>query len=184
MKEEKEEIVKDGLKFKTLWTIYKWKDPKDEISAFLQHGGKIEDAISLFGKPFGIESIEGNLALNEGIGELLDLICGLGSPTKWDSTHAYLGVGENSTTEAATQTGLQGSTTTFKGMDSTFPSRSGQTVTWQATFGSGDANIHWQEYTVVNASSDTGKNLNRKVQDKSTKVTGESWTLVLQLTPA
>jgi hypothetical protein len=67
-------------------------------------------------------------------------------------------------------------------MDATYPQRSNQTAEWRATFGSSDANYAWEEYTVVNAASDTGKNLNRKTASKGTKASGESWVLSLQIT--
>jgi peroxiredoxin len=116
---------------------------------------------------------------------LIGLIAGTTGDTgsAWDNTHAYLGVGDSATAAVATQTGLQAATNkTYKAMDSTFPTRATQVCTWQATFASGDANYSWQEYTVVNASSDTGKNLNRVCADKGTKASGETWTLQLAIT--
>lgn len=178
------EIVKDSLKLKTFWQIYKWKDTGDKISAFLQQGGSIEQAIKAFGEPFGVEEIEGNLGLNEGIQLALEIIAGIDtSSAKWSNASAYLGVGDSNAAEAATQTGLQAATNkTYKVMDATYPQRTNQTLEWRATFGSADANYAWEEYTVVNASTDTGKNLNRKISSKGTKASGESWVLVLQIT--
>jgi hypothetical protein len=125
----------------------------------------------------------GNLGLQEGRAELIDIICGLGTPTKWDNTNARLGVGDSNTAPADTQTGLQAATNkTFKAMDATYPQRSAQTAEWRSTFGSSDANYSWQEYTVVNAADDSGKNLNRCTADKGTKASGESWVLSLKVT--
>ena len=56
-----------------------------------------------------ISEVIGNLLLNEGIGELLDLACGLGTPTAFSNANAYIGVGDSVTAEAATQTDLQAS---------------------------------------------------------------------------
>ena len=178
------EIVKDGLKLKTLWKIYKWKDENDEVSKFLQQGGSIAQAIKAFGEPFGIEEIQGNIALHEGLDELIDLICGVGTPVKWDNTNAYLGVGDSSTAEADTQTGLQAATNKlYKAMDATYPQKATQIAEWRSTFGSADANWAWEEYSVSNTSGgDSGKNLNRKIGAKGTKVAGESWTLSLKIT--
>jgi hypothetical protein len=129
------------------------------------------------------EKFDANLALNEGLQELIDLICGLGTPTKWDSGNARLGVGDSNTAAADSQTGLQAETNkTYKAMDASYPQRSSQTVEWRATFGSSEANYAWEEYTVVNAATDAGKNLNRKVACKGTKVSGETWMLSLQIT--
>ena len=71
---------------------------------------------------------------------------------------------------------------TFRDKAATYPQRSGTTVTFQSVFGSGDANYAWQEFTVSNASSGTGKNLNRKVSNQGTKASGQTWTVQLQIT--
>jgi hypothetical protein len=176
--------VKDKASWQTRWELTKFYDPKGVIAKNLREGSSMTEVMEQYKDAFlGVTEWQKNLALNEGLGELLDLILGLGSPVKWDNTHAYIGVGDSSTTEAATQTGLQASTNkTFKAMDTGYPQRNGQTAEWRATFGPDDANYHWQEYTVTNASDDTGKNLNRKVTDKGTKESGETWTLSVQIT--
>lgn len=150
----------EKIGWSTTWKIDKFHDPADKIAQALQAGLTLHDAETNYAGNFiGTETFHSNLALNEGLGELIDLICGLGSPTKWDNTHAYLGVGDSNTASEATQTGLQASTNkTFKPMDTNYPQRSNQTVEWRATFGSIDANYAWEEYTVVNASDDSGKN--------------------------
>jgi hypothetical protein len=176
----------DRITWKAVWHITKFKDPTDIIAKKLQAGLSTAQAKLQFAKDYlGSETIENNCCLNEGIGELLDLIAGLGNPTKYDNANAKLGVGDSSTAAIATQTGLQASTNkTFKAADATWPQRTNQTIEYRATFASGDANYSWQEYTIVNATDDTGKNLNRKCADKGTKVVGESWVLDLQITLA
>jgi hypothetical protein len=130
-----------------------------------------------------ISEVEGNMLLNEGIGELLDLACGLGTPTSFSNANAYIGVGDSTTAEAASQTDLQAaSNKTYKAMAASYPQRSAQTVTRRAVFGSADANYAWQEFSVANASSGTGKNLNRKVSNQGTKASGQTWTLDLAIT--
>lgn len=175
--------VKETIGFKTEWRIDKFKDSSNLIAEALCKGISFEEAVALAGENFlGSEIFEGNLSLNEGLAELIDTICGLGTPTKWDASNARLGVGDGTAAESATQTGLQGANKTFKAMDSGYPSRSSQTAEWRATFGSSDANYAWEEYTVVNAADDSGKNLNRKIASKGTKVSGESWVLSLKIT--
>jgi hypothetical protein len=175
--------VKDKVSWRSVWRIAKFKDENGVIEDMLRKGAAVEDVIRKYPEAFiCIDEFDGNIALNEGLGELIDIICGLGTPTKWDATHAYLGVGDSNAAEAATQTGLQGTNKTFKAMDTGYPVRTNQTAEWRATFGSADANYRWYEYTVVNAADDTGKNLNRKVADKGTKNIGETWTLSLQIT--
>jgi hypothetical protein len=178
------EKTNDKISWIAKWRIDKFHDTSDEIAEALQNGLPIEAAQNRYGEAFVCsEEIDANLALNEGLGELIDLICGLGSPTKWDNTNARLGVGDSNTASDPAQTGLQATTNkAFKAMDDTWPQRVNQTVEWRATFGSTEANYNWQEYTVVNANNDTGKNLNRKVSDKGTKASGETWTLSLQIT--
>jgi hypothetical protein len=178
------EIEKEKIGWKARWRIDKFKDPTGEVARKLQAGMRIAEAVNLHAQAFiGTEEFESNIALNEGLQELIDIICGLGTPTKWDNSNARLGVGDSNAAESASQTGLQASTNkTFKTMDTSYPSRTNQTAEWRATFGSSEANYAWEEYTVVNASSDTGKNLNRKTSSKGTKASGETWTLSLQIT--
>ncbi len=178
------EKTNERIAWKAKWRIDKFQDSTSEVAKALQAGLPTETAVNLYGDVFvGTEKFDCNIALNEGLQELIDIICGLGTPTKWDASNARLGVGDSSTTETATQTGLQASTNkTFKAMDSGYPQRTNQTVEWRSTFGSDEANYAWEEYTVVNAASDAGKNLNRKTASKGTKASGETWTLNLQIT--
>jgi hypothetical protein len=178
------EKTTDRVCWKAKWQIDKFRDLENKIAEAMQAGLRLDEALRLFSDAYmGREEIESNIALNEGLQELIDNICGLGTPTKWDSSNARLGVGDSNTAEASSQTGLQSSANkTFKAMDSTYPQRSNQTAEWRATFGSSDANYAWEEYTIVNASDDTGKNLNRKTSSKGTKASGESWTLSLKIT--
>jgi len=177
------QTVKDSVgPWKAKWIRYNWGEVPEEVYRALRNGASINEIIERFGIKPDISIHEGNVGLNEGIQELIDIICGLGSPTKWDNTNARLGVGDSNAAESASQTGLQGTNKAFKGMDSGYPARDGQTAKWRATFGGTEANFHWQEFTVVNAADDSGKNLNRKVADKGTKASGETWTLELQIT--
>jgi hypothetical protein len=174
----------DKIGWKARWRINKFHDPDDMIAEGLRSGLGMSEALQLHREAFlGTEEWNANIALNEGLQELIDIICGLGTPTKWDNTNARLGVGDSNTAEAATQTGLQAATNkTYKAMDASYPQRTNQTAEWRATFSSSDANYAWEEYTVVNATSDSGKNLNRKISSKGTKASGETWTLSLQIT--
>jgi hypothetical protein len=176
--------VEEEIGWKAQWRIHRFKDASGEIARALQAGIPVEKATRMFNTAFlGKEDFEDNIGLNEGLGELIDIICGLGTPVKWDNTNARLGVGDSNVAENASQTGLQAATNkTWKAMDTSYPQRSAQTAEWRATFGSSDANYAWEEYTVVNAADDSGKNLNRKVASKGTKASGETWTLSLKIT--
>ena len=160
-----EKIDSEKINMHKKWTIHRYANDKD-----------FKD-----GKFYNKSEFEGNVLLNEGITELAKLLIG-DTADAYSNANAYLGVGESTTSAAATQTGLLGSSKTYKGMETSYPSIASQTVTWRAVFGSSDANNAWQEFTVVNASTDTGDNLNRKVSDQGTKVSGQTWTLDLEIT--
>jgi hypothetical protein len=159
--------IGDQVRYRTEWRIRKYAS--DEDYADLQH--------------YSEEVVDGNLMLNEGIGEMLDLLIGAGSPTTFANASAYIGVGDSNAVESASQTDLQAATNkTYKAMAASYPSRSGQTVTWRAVFAAADANYAWAEFTIANASSGTGKNLNRKVSAQGTKTSGQTWTVDLAIT--
>jgi hypothetical protein len=175
--------ISEKVSWKTQWRISKFKDPDNMIAAMLQQGAKIEDAARQFPEAFlGEERFEGNIALNEGLQLLINLIAGTGTGTPWNATNAYLGVGDGTASESADQTGLQGTNKQYKAMDSGYPARTNQTCEWRATFAGTDANFAWNEFTVANGNSDSAVNLNRKVVSKGTKSSGETWTLSLQIT--
>lgn len=160
------EAIKENAK----WTIERYADDK----AYRKR------------KPYSISEFLGNCLLNEGIDEIEKLICKTGA-TQYDGTNARLGVGDDNTAAVATQTSLQaaedaGTHKLWKAMDATYPTVGSQIMTFKSTFGSADANFSWQEFTVVNAANDDGKNLNRKVSDQGTKASGQTWVLTLTIT--
>jgi hypothetical protein len=174
----------DKIGWKAQWRIDKFRDPTGEVAQALQRGLTIMEALKLYGEAYlGKVELDANLALNEGLAELIDLAFGLGTPTAFDTDNGYLGVGDSNTAASATQTGLQAaSNKLYKVFDDTYPTRTNQTVEARATFGSAEANFAWEEYTLANGNSDSAKNLNRKVESKGTKASGETWTLSLQIT--
>lgn len=159
-------MLHDQMKYRTQWKIKRYAD----------------DAAFARGEHFSESVIDGNLLLNEGIGELWDIAINAGTPTKFDNTNARLGVGDSSTAEAATQTDLQAATNkTYKAMSASYPQRTAQTVTWRSVFASGDANYAWNEFCVDNGGTAL-KTLNRKVSAQGTKASGQTWTLDLSIT--
>ncbi len=151
---------------KTVWTIHRYAN--DEKFAA--------------NNPYSISTIKENVLLNEGITELLKLLTG-DTATAYDNSNARLGVGDSSTAENATHTGLQAATNKlWKGMEATYPQIAAQTVTFRAVFTTSEANYSWQEFTVTNAADDSGDNLNRKISDQGTKTAGQTWTLDLAIT--
>lgn len=152
---------------------------------------------SIVGPPEEMQEVYGNLLLNEGIQLLQDLTMKATTPVSnqtatnyWSLTNSYLGVGDSATAEAATQVELQAASNRFyKVMNATYPSRSSQTVSFQADFTTAEANYVWSEWavsagatTASGAGFTTGTtNLNRKVAALGTKSTG-TWTLTAQIT--
>lgn len=125
---------------------------------------------------------ENNLLLNAGITALLNLLIGA-SETAFNNANAYIGVGDSTTTAAASQTALQASSNKdFQGMETSFPSVSGQTVTFKSEWGSSEGNFAWNEWTIASGSSDSADNLNRKVAALGTKASGSTWTLTVTIT--
>lgn len=128
------------------------------------------------------EVIEGseNLLLNEGITRLLNLLTGT-TTNPYSNANARLGVGNSTTAAAASQTALQGGSTLYKAMDATYPSVSGQVVTFRSTFTGLEANFAWEEFSIDNGSG-PNENLNRKVQALGTKASGATWVLTVTIT--
>jgi len=154
------------IRYRPLWRITKYASDEDFRA----------------GKAFARSEFEGNLLLNEGITALLNLLVGA-AETAFSEANSYLAVGDSTTAASASQTGLQAATNKlYKAVESGYPSTSGQTVTWRAIFGSGDANFSWQEFSVASGNSDAADNLNRKVSDQGTKASGQTWTLDLDIT--
>jgi hypothetical protein len=158
-------MIADKLAWKPKWIIKKFENDTEY---------KNKNA-------YEVNEIEGNLLLNEGITELLNLLTGIGGTT-FSNGNAYIGVGDDATAESAAQTGLIGTNKLYKQMDVSFPSVTNQTVTFESTFTALEANFHLQEFTVANGSSNSAKNLNRKVSDQGTKTSGQTWVVTLQIT--
>lgn len=133
-------------------------------------------------KPYETIEREFNCLLNEGIGELIDLICGLGTPTKWDEDNARIGVGDDATAPAAADTGLKGTNKLWKAMNTGYPQKSGQQSIFQSDFIDGEAEYAWLEETIVNTADDDGKNLCRQNTNLGTKPSGQTWRLTGTIT--
>ena len=170
-------MVEEKFSYRTQWIVRRYADD----AAFV--AGEATEVVDAQGIVLpAVSEIEGNLLLNEGIALLLDLLIGAGG-TAYNNANSYIGVGDSSTGESASQADLQAaSNKTYKAMEASYPSRSSQTVTWRSVFGSGDANFTWAEFTVANGSTGAGTNLNRKVSSQGTKASGQTWTIDLSIT--
>lgn len=122
--------------------------------------------------------------LNAGRNFLAQAMINDSSPTFFTNANAHLCVGDSSTAYAATQTDLQASTNKLrKAMDTSYPTRTDNALTFKSTFATGDANWEWIEWGVANASS-AGVLFNRKVESPTlgTKTSAQSWVLTATLT--
>lgn len=148
----------EKINWKVNWVIEKFKD----------------------GIKYAEESFDENILVNAGIQLMEDLLIGAGG-TVFSNANAHIGVGNSNTAAAAGQTDLQGASKTRKAMESGYPQRSGQTVSFRSVFGSSDANYAWEEFAIFNNAS-TGTMLNRRVENKGTKASGETWTVTCNIT--
>lgn len=174
----------DCAKFKVLWTLEKWHDTKN-------HGAGLPADEVIYAPR--------NLLVTGGINLMLNLLCGttfntgLSGFTTYGSGSAVLRVGDTSTAAASGDNnlggggGVQGTNWDESPMNASFPTVVVTTATWQATFGSTQANFQWNEVGVQNLpTGSTGPNsyirlLNHKVQNFGTKASGSTWTLTLTI---
>lgn len=144
----------------------------------------IEDVRRLDLRPYLVTEFEENIALNTGKAEIWALVIG-DSAAHFNNTNARIGVGDSSTAAANTQTDLQAAVNKAYGkMESSYPQQSTTTTTddtveFQSSFGSGDANFSWQEFVIKENTG--GVCLNRKVSNQGTKASGQTWLITLKL---
>jgi hypothetical protein len=152
--------------WKARWVCRKWNCEDDFVA------GKDPDEEIV---------VEGNILTTAGINKLWNLVVG-GASDYFNSSNSYIGVGDSTTAENASQTDLQATTNKFrKVVDSGYPQISGNLIRFQATFGSSEANFAWNEAGVFNAATG-GTMLNRKVVSLGTKSSGATWSLVVEIT--
>ena len=113
---------------------------------------------------------------------ICDAVSGIGSPTLFDNTNAYIGVGDGNAAFSAAQTDLQGTSKTRKAMEATYPDQSqgANVLRFKSSFGTGDANYAWQEWGVFNAAS-SGTMMNRKVESLGTKTSSQTWEFTVDI---
>jgi hypothetical protein len=112
---------------------------------------------------------------------LADAIIGGTSFAKLTSSTAYIGVGDGTAAFAKTQTDLQGTNKLRKVVDSGYPQRSGNQLTFRATFNTSEANFAWNEFGLFNASPG-GQMFARWLQSAGTKSSGAVWVATITIT--
>lgn len=132
-------------------------------------------------KSYKTTKFKKNILVNAGINLMEALLIG-GGGTVYSNANAYIGVGDSTTAEAASQTDLQAATNKLRvAMNATFPTQASQVLTFQSDFTSAQANYAWQEFAVFNAST-AGTMLNRKVSAQGTKTSGQTWRVTITIT--
>jgi hypothetical protein len=133
-------------------------------------------------KPFDVVEWDGNCLLTEGIALLQSLLTG-GAGTAYAQASTYLGVGDSATAADPAQTGLLAVTNkAYVACEAAYPTIVGSKTTWRGIFTSLVANYAWNEFTISNANSNSGVNLNRAVIAQGTKTSGQTWTLDVEIT--
>ena len=99
------------------------------------------------------------------------------------SANCYLGVGESTNAVADAQADLEGSTKTYKGMETTYPTVATNVNVFRAVFDLAEANNAWEEWGIFNGNNPpTADMLLRKVDSIGTKTSAEAWQLTLTIT--
>lgn len=113
-----------------------------------------------------------NLLLTSGVTLIWNLVVGAAG-TPFNAANARLAIGTSTTAAAASQTTLVAEAA--RQIVDSAPTVSTNQVSFVATFGTGSANVSWQETCVVNAAT-AGTLMNRLVANFGTKTSSASWT--------
>lgn len=133
-------------------------------------------------KPFEISTVKENIVLDAGREEIVKLLTGVGG-TAYSNTNAKIYVGDNTTAENASQTGVLATTNkAYAGMVTGYPTVSGGVATFQAVFGEDAANFEIRELSVTNGSGVGAIALNRRVSDLGRKAQGTVWNVTATIT--
>jgi len=134
------------------------------------------------GKHYDVAHAGGNIVTDSGANAMLKLITGDSLTSPFSNANAVIAVGNNTTPENATQTGLIAIPPYYvaKGMDSGFPQVTGRNVVFKSTFNNDEANFSWNEFSIQNGIGSNKIALNRKVENLGTKATG-IWTVQITI---
>jgi hypothetical protein len=134
--------VSEFLKYRTQWKVTRYADQgafeRGEASPVIGGDGALLPAESV---------IEGNLLLDEGVGEVLDLLGGTGSPTAFNNANARIGVGDGAPTALTGTLGFTNGSTAVTG--------SGTAFTTELVVGDHLVGPDLQIYTVQSITSNT-----------------------------
>lgn len=151
------------------WEVFKYK------------AKNLAEVIASGETPYEICRETQNIILDTGANEMLKLIGGI-TATAFSNANAKMFVGTDSSSEAASQTGViaTGTNRAYASMDSSYPQVSGRTIMFRASFDENTANFNWNEAAIANGNGASAVSMNRKVTNLGTKTTG-TWTLQLTI---
>lgn len=153
--------ISEHSRWEVQWKVEKWLDSARHLAGFA---------------PDEVVCDCQNIILDTGAEEMLKLITGTGG-TQYSNANAYIYVGDSSTAEQASQSGVLASTNKAGAkMDSGYPTVEGRQAVFRASFGDSQANFAWREISITNGSGASSIAMNRKVASLGTKVTG-TWSV-------
>ena len=106
------------------------------------------------------------------------------SVIEFNNANAHLGVGDDATAFAKSQTDLIDATNKFRRpMEASFPDvpSAANIITFRSLFGTGEANFAWEEWGIFHALSGQTM-LSRKVESLGTKTAAQSFQLTVTIT--
>lgn len=158
--------ISEHSQWRVEWQVEKWADTARKIAGFA---------------PDDIVTASQNIILDTGANEMLKLISGTGGTT-FDAVNSLIYVGNDSTVENASQTGViaTGANRAYAAMDTGYPVVSGRQMIYRASFGDTSANFTWNEASIMNGTGANAVAMNRKVANLGTKTSG-TWTLQITI---
>lgn len=188
----------DGGFGTTHWRVDRWDA---EQTRYAQHrldlprrgtGSRVDalDFELLEIAPYDTSLVAGNLITNAGWTRLMNLLTNQGATQALDATHARIGVGNSNTAEAYADTDLgasAGSSNRWFQLVSGAGTLGTRTLSFSATFASGDGNFAWNEFGLdfgtASGNTVTAPLFNHKAGiAQGTKASGQTWTATATIT--
>jgi hypothetical protein len=140
--------------------------------------------------PFDRTEYFGNVITTAGYTRLSNLLTNQGGTQALDATHTRIGVGDGTTAVANTDTdlsALSGSTHRLFNVVSAAGTVGTLTLAFTASFATGDANFHWQEFGIDVGQTAQGTTVaallfNHALSDQGTKPNTQVWTATATIT--
>jgi hypothetical protein len=175
----------------TLWRVKRWDEEQTAWATRRLNRAPIDlDFRALGVRPYRVTEFAGNLITNAGWTRLMNLLTNQGATQAFDATHTRIGVGNSNTAEAYADTDLgaaAGSSNRWFQLVSGAGTLGTRTLSWSATFASGDGNFAWNEFGIdqgtASGNTVTAVLLNHKAGiAQGTKASGQTWTATATLT--